>query len=141
MSEPNDTPVEEELPELGEHVFVSDDPCGDALRERERQLKAALSANREKDAEIERLKSEYGILDRTVKFMDSEYLKEHGNWGECKYRLELASIRASVDGEKPEDAWKRGYIQGVQDESGGDFVTQYPAPYFAPPSLPTEKEL
>jgi hypothetical protein len=124
--------------------------------------KSSLAANREQKAEIDRLKEEYGVLERTMKFMESEYLREHGgSWGECKYQKELASLRASA-GEKwveikpdtkltdqmelgrwiRKDKWTitrmEGDAEGWEYTLPNDFFTHYRM--LAPPTLPTETE-
>src|SRR6185312_12495633 len=121
MSEPNDTREEVELPPRPKRYSAetgvlanqvpgrcntwsktTEDADGNEIDaqefdiyadEVERQLEAALAANREKDAEI-------ALMKRTMKHWEDSYLAEHGSWGDCKYRIKLESIRAAVGGEK-----------------------------------------
>lgn len=149
-----------------------------AKRERERQLKAALAANREKDAEIERLKNLLKASeDWRTAYQDGKYklyamggdicdaAADHLPCGEgqldrqaqkligrpeirsevmraTRAEAELSSLRASVGGEKAEDAYARGFDAGyelaaAQAKGRATLATRR---YVAPLTLPTEKE-
>lgn len=168
MSEPmNDTPEEVELPELTRSVEIVDEAerrlsartygnkptrlcLQSEIEERERQLKAAMAANREKDAEIAELirkNRDFAVVaDELGKLVDKAC-----DAGEAS-ESELDSLRASVGGEK--------WIEIVQDYRNNHVgcsirvaglmhgtriddrcITCIQADkLLAPPSLPTEKE-
>jgi len=148
---------EVELPELPQSVIMrmrNNNKSGhyleatqEALYGRERQLKAAL-------AELERLKAELNAMTIDRDLWQSDHNED------CPNAAMVTSLRASVGGEKLEDAWKRGVQHGIdmaigdiEDESNADllefvvsvranlaFLSHYIPPYVAPPSLPNEKE-
>jgi hypothetical protein len=126
--------------------------------------KSSLAANREQKAEIERLtaleftlQAQRDLLFGVVKAIaDAQWRKwEDGlntpqdfiAWAKSIASAavsdteKLASLRASA-GEKPEDAWKRGWDTGYQyalDQVNCRTTLAF-RKYVAPPSLPTEKE-
>lgn len=188
----NDTREEVELPELPQSVLMrmrNNNNSGhyleatqEALYGRERQLKAALSANRglqnvndsltrtvaaaieraskaeaanrEKDAEIADLRKSLIQAGREAgAFLTDEVSTEFLRHVPEGIRLKFASLRAS-SGEKPEDAYRRGWMEGMMAEAHAESgvspevdpesfiingIDMVP-PYVAPPSLPTEKE-
>jgi len=47
------------------------------------------------EGELDALRNEYERLQRTVKFMEETYLKEHGgSWGKCQYQSKVESAEA-----------------------------------------------
>ena len=65
-------------------------------------------------SERDALKEDYERLKRTIEHMEHEYLKAHGgNWGDCKYQVELDVLKAERDaaGAKTRQALSRGFRQ------------------------------
>lgn len=161
MSGPNDTPEEVEraaikevaLLGIGDETDVAyahryrSEHDGDAITAvcvdvMQRALKAE-AANREKDAEIANLRKYLIQIGRDAGcLMTDEVSSFFLQYLPQEIRLKLASLRASVAGEKPEDAWKRGEqmmlnrVNSLLYEAG-EGLNLASMKYVA---LPTEKE-
>lgn len=81
----------------------------DRLSRRDFENGAVLDSIHAALKERERLEEEHARLQRTVKFMEESYLKAHGgNWGDCKYQLELAALRKLARAVVDEARWSGG---------------------------------
>jgi len=57
-------------------------------------LLSRLCEARAASAELQR---EHEVLQRTVKFMEEEYLREHGgSWGKCKWQRQVEGLREAL---------------------------------------------
>ena len=73
------------------------------------------------EAERDEARNELGILQRTVKFQEESYLKEHEHWGECKWKEQTKVLREDLEKIADSKSWK--VLACESDWVGSDHLT------------------